>query len=60
MKKILHISTDDKRGAGSAVIRIHSTLIKKEGIKSKVLCMNKTINDSNIISDENFFLSCFF
>lgn len=60
MKKILHISTDDKRGAGSAVIRIHSTLIKKEGIKSKVLCMNKTINDSNIISDENFFLKLFF
>lgn len=45
---VVHITTNDSGGAGSAVYRNHKLLLKS-GIKSKVLVKNKTRDDVNII-----------
>lgn len=52
MKKILHISTSDFGGAGSAAYRLHNNL-RKHGENSTLLVMKKTIDD-NSIRDTSF------
>jgi glycosyltransferase involved in cell wall biosynthesis len=48
--KILHISTKDSDGAGSAALRLHSTLLEK-GMDSNFLCLNNSSeNVRNVFS----------
>lgn len=46
--KIVHISTYDSGGAGSAAIRLHQALIK-EGVDSKVICLQKQTTSDSVI-----------
>lgn len=49
MKNILHFSTVDYGGAGSATHRFHENL-KKNGFNSKILVLNKRTNDTDVIT----------
>jgi len=46
--KIAHISTSDGGGAGLAAYRLHRALLA-QGVNSKLLVSNKSINDNTII-----------
>lgn len=48
MTKVLHITTSDSGGAGLAAYRLHRALLA-QGVDSKLLVANKSINDNTII-----------
>lgn len=52
--KILHLSTHDHGGAGTAAFRFHKNLVGR-GINSKMLVLSKRTNDPNVevIGDKN-------
>lgn len=47
--KVVHITTNDDGGAGSAVYKNHLSLLNS-GVESKILVKNKTRNDNNVIN----------
>lgn len=59
MKNIIHISTNDFYGAGSAALRIHKNLIN-EGYNSLFLCKNKNTSEIHVKKiKENKFLNIY-
>ena len=52
--KVLHITTSSKGGAGIAALRLHEGL-RKEGVASAYLSINKTITFQNREIEDPFF-----
>jgi glycosyltransferase involved in cell wall biosynthesis len=59
VKNILHFSSDDFGGAGSAAVKLHNNL-KSNGFNSLLLCLNKKTNHSDIIKVHSSSLKIFF
>ena len=59
MKNILHFSSDDFGGAGSAAVRLHNNL-KSNGFNSLLLCLNRKTNYSDIVKIHSSPLKIFF